>query len=112
MSLKYILSILILLGSASAAFCGELKKMSGEEWQELDRLDKVDYMMRATDALEVKDVPLSKSTDEYVDEVDTLLKDHQEYAVINVADILEMAVSNDEPEAKEVLDKLKNPQPA
>lgn len=58
--------------------------MSGEEWLKLDRFDKVDYMMRATDALQMKDVPLSKSTDEYVDEVDTMLKDHQEYEVINV----------------------------
>ena len=112
MRLKYFILAMIFLFSTSAAFCDELKKMSGEEWLKLDRFDKVDYMMRATDALQMKDVPLSKSTDEYVDEVDTMLKDHEEYEVINVADILEMAVSNGEPEAKEVLDKLKNPPPA
>ena len=103
---------MIFLFSTSTAFCDELKKMSGEEWLKLDRFDKVDYMMRATDALQMKDVPLSKSTDEYVDEVDNMLKDNEEYEVINVADILEMTISNDEPEAKEVLDKLKNPPPA
>ena len=65
-------------------------------------------MMRATDAYEMKNVPLSKDTDAYIVEVDAQLKDHPEYQFINVTDILELAISSDEPEAKSVLDKLKN----
>ena len=105
-----ILAVFLLVASQVSA--DELKKMSIEDWQALDRTDKIDYMMRATDALQMKDVPLSKSTDEYLDEVDAALKTHPEYTVMNVADVLELAVSENEPEAKEVLDKLRNSPPA
>ena len=109
MRYKNIVLTLMLLFLTSLAFGDEeLKKMNGEEWQKLERMDKVDYMMRATDALQMKDVPLAKTTDDYVDQLDSALKEHPEYEIINVSDILEMTVSNNEPAAKEVLDKLKN----
>lgn len=100
-----ILSILFLALSPVSA--DDLKKMSVEDWQKLDRTDKVEYMMRATDALQMKDIPLSKSTDEYIDEVDAALNVHPEYIVLNVSDLLEIAASEIEPDVKEALEKSK-----
>ena len=97
---------LIILIAASKPLFADMDEFTGEEWFSMPASHRTSAVSTAKYRLEDKGVHLSKSLDEYVNDVNDVFKKNSDTSAKSVTKIFHALVYSNEPGAKKVMDEL------
>ena len=108
MKLRYlpILVLLTTLITSLTPLFADPDRLTSEEWFAIPASSRLEHVLIAMDRLTNEGVPLNKSADEYVSEINDLFAKKPHRSAISVSDILPSIVYAKEPKSRKIMDEL------
>ncbi len=108
MSLKDLSLVIFPILLISAIACAEENnRITGQDWLLMSREEKGAYIFTAMEVLKKDGVPLGKTPDQYTSLIDSDLVNNPNALKADVTNILASVVYENDPGAREAIDKLR-----